>query len=85
LNYLPGLAWNPDPPDLNLPNSWNYRQEPLAPGSFVTIFIKIIPSLGNRGSQRLNIMPEAILLFVSRVVDFVCLFVCLFCLGGTGV
>jgi hypothetical protein len=31
LNYLPGLASNHDVPDLSVPNSWDYRYEPLAP------------------------------------------------------
>jgi hypothetical protein len=30
---LPRLALNCDPPDLCLLSSWNYRREPLVPGS----------------------------------------------------
>jgi hypothetical protein len=30
--YFPGLALNLDPPDFNLPRSYYYRHEPLAPG-----------------------------------------------------
>jgi hypothetical protein len=32
-NYLLGLVSKCDPPDLSLPNSWDYRVEPPAPGS----------------------------------------------------
>jgi hypothetical protein len=32
VNCLPGLALNHDPPDLSLPNRYNYRSESLAPG-----------------------------------------------------
>jgi hypothetical protein len=37
-NYLPWLAYNLDPPDLSLPSSWDYRQKPLAPGSFISLY-----------------------------------------------
>jgi hypothetical protein len=33
LNYLPGVALNHDPPDFSLLNSYDYRNEPLAPGT----------------------------------------------------
>jgi hypothetical protein len=32
-NYLPRLASNLNPPDLCLLSSWDYRGEPLVPGS----------------------------------------------------
>jgi hypothetical protein len=41
-NYLPRLALNCDPPNFNLPSSWDYRWEPLCLAS--------IPFL-NRGSS----------------------------------
>jgi hypothetical protein len=34
-HYLPRLASNHDPLDLCLLSSWNYRREPLAPGSTI--------------------------------------------------
>jgi hypothetical protein len=33
MNYLPGLAWNCNSPDLSLPSSQDYRHELLVPGS----------------------------------------------------
>jgi hypothetical protein len=30
MNYLPGLALNPNPPDLCFLRSWDYRREPQA-------------------------------------------------------
>jgi hypothetical protein len=36
MNYFPGLASNHHLPDLCLLNSWDYRREPLAPGSIFT-------------------------------------------------
>jgi hypothetical protein len=39
MNYLPGLALNSDPPDLCLLSSWDYRDEPPAPG-LLQIFLK---------------------------------------------
>jgi hypothetical protein len=35
LSYLPGLAFNLDPPNLSLPSRYDYRYEPLAPGQLV--------------------------------------------------
>jgi hypothetical protein len=31
VNFLPGVAWKHDLPDLCLSSSWDYRCEPLVP------------------------------------------------------
>jgi hypothetical protein len=36
-NYLPGLALNHDPPNLNLSSSQDYRHESLVSGLFLSI------------------------------------------------
>jgi hypothetical protein len=38
---LPGLALNPDPPDLCLLSSYDYRQEPPAPSWETCILISL--------------------------------------------
>jgi hypothetical protein len=45
-NYLPELALNNDPPNLNLPSSQDYRREPLAP-SQNSLFLTQHPSRGS--------------------------------------
>jgi hypothetical protein len=37
MNFLPGLASNSDSLTLCLPSSWDYRREPLASGSKVSV------------------------------------------------
>jgi hypothetical protein len=37
MNYFPRLASNPDPADLCLLSSYDYRSEPLSPGLTLTL------------------------------------------------
>jgi hypothetical protein len=43
VNCLPRLASNHNPPDLNLPSSWDYRREPPVPGSLMPHFCTLFP------------------------------------------
>jgi hypothetical protein len=54
VNCLLGLASNYNPPDLNLPSSWDYRHESLAPAS-VLILRGLVSAAG--GSPPIWVAP----------------------------
>jgi hypothetical protein len=44
--FVPRLALNLDPPNLNLPSSWDYRCEPQVP-AYIFLYLKKICTLWN--------------------------------------